>query len=73
MAKGKVKWFDSVKGFGFIESEGEDYFVHFRSINSSENYKKLEQDQIVEFEPTKGVKGMMASNVSIVKSDLNNV
>jgi len=47
---GSVKWFDSKKGFGFIESPGlSDLFVHFSEIQS-ENYKKLYPGEYVEFE-----------------------
>ena len=50
MMKGKVKWFNNDKGFGFIEyKEGEDIFVHYSSILSS-GYKTLVEGQYVEFE-----------------------
>nr|WP_042258667.1 cold-shock protein [Butyrivibrio proteoclasticus] len=48
--KGAVKWFDNYKGFGFITSEdGEDVFVHYSAI-SSDGYRKLTQDEKVEFD-----------------------
>jgi CspA family cold shock protein len=63
MAKGKVKWFNASKGYGFIEQEnGEDVFVHFSAIQS-EGYKTLDEGQAVEFEVTQGPKGAQASNV----------
>jgi CspA family cold shock protein len=63
MAKGKVKWFNASKGYGFIEQEnGEDVFVHFSAIQS-EGYKSLDEGQAVEFEVTQGPKGAQASNV----------
>lgn len=63
MLKGKVKWFDSQKGFGFIEQEeGEDVFVHFSAIQG-EGYKSLEEGQEVTFEITDGQRGPQASNV----------
>lgn len=65
MLKGKVKWFDTKKGFGFIQSEeGNDVFVHYTSI-VTEGFKNLEQGQEVTFELTEGKKGPQASNVRI--------
>ena len=61
--KGRVKWFDEKKGFGFIEREdGNDVFVHFRAINSS-GFKTLTEGQEVEFEVEDGQKGPQATNV----------
>lgn len=63
MAKGKVKWFNNPKGFGFITTEsGTDVFVHFSAIQG-EGYKSLEEGQEVEFEVEKGPKGEQATNV----------
>lgn len=63
MAKGKVKWFNDTKGFGFIQQEsGDDIFVHYSAI-SGEGFKTLKQGQDVEFEVTEGPKGPQASNV----------
>lgn len=64
--KGKVKWFDQNKGYGFIIGEDtQEYFVHWRSIVSrSENEKKvLFQDEDVEFDKTETDKGIQAINV----------
>jgi cold shock protein len=67
MLKGKVKWFDTKKGFGFIQSEdGNDVFVHYSSIQN-EGFKNLEQGQEVTFELTEGKKGPQADNVKIVE------
>lgn len=63
MARGKVKWFNDTKGFGFIQQEsGEDVFVHYTAI-TGEGYKTLKEGQEVEFEITQGPKGPQASNV----------
>ena len=63
MAKGKVKWFNDAKGYGFITSEdGKDVFVHHSSI-TGEGFKTLKVGQDVEFEVTKGPKGDQATNV----------
>ena len=62
--KGKVKWFDPRKGYGFIEKEdGTDIFCHFSVLNV-EGYKTLKDDQKVEFEVESNDKGERAINVS---------
>jgi CspA family cold shock protein len=63
MAKGKVKWFNATKGYGFISQEnGGDVFVHFSAIQG-DGFKTLEEGQEVEFEVTNGPKGPQAANV----------
>ncbi|KAF0820834.1 MULTISPECIES: cold-shock protein [Cytobacillus] len=63
MENGKVKWFNSEKGFGFIEREGgEDVFVHFSAIQG-EGYKTLEEGQEVTFDVEQGQRGAQAANV----------
>jgi CspA family cold shock protein len=63
MNDGKVKWFNSEKGFGFITGDnGQDYFVHFRSI-VGDGYRTLDEGQPVEFEIQETDKGMQAVNV----------
>ena len=65
MQKGKVKWFNSEKGYGFIEAEdGTDVFVHFSALNM-EGYKALEEGAAVEFEVIEGEKGAQAANVTV--------
>ncbi|MBR7554766.1 cold-shock protein [Allobacillus sp. GCM10007491] len=60
---GTVKWFNSEKGFGFIEREdGDDVFVHFSAIQA-EGFKTLEEGQTVEFEIVEGDRGPQAANV----------
>ena len=64
MNNGTVKWFNSEKGFGFIEVEGgNDVFVHFSAINQ-DGYKSLEEGQAVEFEIVEGDRGPQAANVT---------
>ena len=63
---GSVKWFNSSKGFGFIEREnGKDVFVHYSAINA-EGFRNLEEGQRVEFTVAEGQKGPAAENVTIV-------
>ena len=63
MEQGQVKWFNSEKGFGFIEREnGNDVFVHFSAI-LGEGYKTLEEGQVVNFEVEEGARGPQAANV----------
>ncbi len=63
-AKGKVKWFNNNKGYGFIEQEaGGDVFVHYSAI-AEEGYKTLREGQPVEFEVRQGPKGPQAENVT---------
>jgi len=65
MSKGKVKWFNSTKGFGFIEPEdgGKDLFVHNSEIKSDSGYASLDDGQDVTFEIGEGKKGPCATNV----------
>ncbi|HAT4425623.1 cold-shock protein [Legionella pneumophila serogroup 1] len=64
--RGKVKWFNEGKGFGFIESSGKDYFVHFSAIQSN-GFKTLPEGATVLFKVGKGQKGPQAEDVELVK------
>ena len=64
--QGTVKWFNDAKGFGFIARQnGEDVFVHFSAIKSN-GFRSLQEGQSVQFEVTKGPKGLQAENVEVL-------
>ena len=67
MARGRIKWFNDAKGYGFIEQPdgGEDIFVHFSAINM-EGFKTLSEGQEVEFELRQTEKGLQAANVTSI-------
>ena len=63
MAQGQVKWFNDAKGYGFITQEGgEDVFVQYSAIQA-QGFKSLAEGDRVEFEVTRGPKGLQAANV----------
>lgn len=62
MARGKVKWFDEKKGYGFIVGEQGDVFVHHSGI-AGEGFKTLAKGEEVEFEVAQGERGPKAQNV----------
>ena len=69
MFKGKVKWFNAEKGFGFIVSEetGKDIFVHFSVINQ-DGYKALAEGDVVTYELKETERGQQAVNVSKISA-----
>ena len=64
VASGTVKWFNEAKGFGFITQAdgGEDVFVHFSAIQG-DGFKTLAEGESLEFDVTRGPKGLQAANV----------
>ncbi len=67
MAKGRVKWFNEKKGYGFISrDDGNDVFVHFSAIKR-DGFKSLYECDEVEFEVSKGPKGLQATNVVVIE------
>lgn len=66
MEKGTVKWFNRSKGYGFIKrQEGEDVFVHYKSL-VGEGFRELNEGDQVEFEVQQGPKGLQAANVKVI-------
>jgi CspA family cold shock protein len=66
--QGKVAWFNSTKGFGFIKpTDGsKDVFVHYSAIQG-EGYRTLEANQVVEFEIVQGDRGPQADDVQVIE------
>ena len=70
MVRGRVKWFNNEKGYGFIEfTEKDDIFVHYSAINQN-GYKSLSEGDCVEFTLLETSKGYQALNVSVVKNEI---
>ena len=72
MPTGTVKWFNNVKGYGFIipENGGNDVFAHYSTIQM-EGYKTLKAGQMVQFEAVEGPNGMQTSKVKSIDSAVN--
>ena len=67
--RGRVKWFNNEKGYGFIDpSTGEDIFVHYSAIKQ-EGYKTLSEGQMVDFDLIETTKGLQAVNVVVTNSE----
>lgn len=68
MATGIVKWFNSEKGYGFIEpSDGSaDLFAHYSAINSN-GFRALEEGDSVSFDAEEGPKGLQAANITVLR------
>lgn len=67
MNKGKVKWFNNQKGYGFLKMEdGTEVFVHYTGINTAEKFKSLSEDENVVFDVIDTEKGRQAINVTVV-------
>ena len=70
MATGKVKWFDSKKGYGFIlpfeSAAAGDIFVHYSAIKSENEFRTLKEGMAVSFELTEGKRGLQALNVTVL-------
>ncbi|MGE4118966.1 MAG: cold-shock protein [Candidatus Nitrosocosmicus sp.] len=62
---GQVKWFNDKRGYGFITDGKEDYFAHFKSIQS-DGFKTLTEGQKVTFTPGFSAKGKIAENISVI-------
>lgn len=62
---GRVKWFNEKKGFGFIVTDGQDIFVHYRQIQG-EGFKTLQENAEVSFLLEKGPKGLKANDVTVL-------
>ena len=69
MQKGKLKWFNDRKGFGFlINNNGEDVFVHYSQIKK-DGFKTLKEDDIIEYDEIVTEKGLQAQNVTILNQE----
>lgn len=69
MQKGKLKWFNDRKGFGFlINDNGEDVFVHYSQIKK-DGFKTLKENDIIEYNEIVTDKGLQAQNVTILNQE----
>lgn len=65
MINGVVKWFNDQKGFGFVQSSGKDYFIHYKEIHM-QGFKSLKEGDKVGFEPSVSPKGPVATKLILV-------
>lgn len=65
MIQGTVKWFNNDKGFGFIQANNKDYFLHFKEIQK-EGFKTVNEGDKVSFEPASTPKGLTAKSVQLI-------
>lgn len=63
MLNGTVKWFNDGKGFGFIQSGGKDFFVHYKAIKGGSEFKTLKEGEAVQFVAEASPKGPVAKDV----------
>ncbi len=71
MVRGKVKWFNNAKGYGFIEyGDLEDIFVHYSAIKK-DGYKTLHEGELVDFKMIETAKGLQALDVEEIVPSLN--
>jgi CspA family cold shock protein len=67
MKDGVVKWFNEKIGYGFVASQGTEYFVHFKDITSGQGFKTLNEGDKVSFVPSDSPKGPVATQVVVVQ------
>ena len=68
--KGRVKWFNNAKGYGFaINESGEDVFIHYRAIMGDQQYKTLAEGQQIKFTQVRSEKGWQAAEVEVLGTE----
>ncbi len=69
VVQGVVRWFNSERGFGFVASEGVDYFIHYKEINSTAGFKTLKEGQRVRFTAGVSPKGKVAKGLQVADDE----